>query len=197
MNSSTTTSQLDYFHKLNDRIVDLLTLCESGDETALEELYSLCSAQLYGVLIRILKIEAVAEEALQDTFINIWLHAGKFKTASGTPMVWLYSIARHRALDILRQRHSRENLETADISGLIESTPDFSKSISEMSDDAALLIDCLDALPEGPRLCITKAYCEGYSTRELCEVYEKPDGTIKSWLRRGLASLKECLDEHS
>lgn len=197
MSASVKTKTLDDLQKLNERIAKLLSLCESGDEVALEELYRLSSAQLYGALIRILKIEAVAEEALQDTFINIWQNAGKFKPATGTPMVWLYSIARHRALDILRQRRSRENLESADISGLIEATPDISKPEHELSDDAVQLIECLEALPEGPRSCITRAYCEGYSHRELAQLHGKPTNTIKSWLRRGLISLKECLDGHS
>ncbi len=197
MSSSVTNKPLDDLQKLNERIGELLLLCESGNENALEELYTLSSARLYGALIRILRIEAVAEEALQDTFINIWQNAGKFKPASGTPMVWLYSIARHRALDILRQRRSRENLESADTTGLIDGTPDTSKPIHEMSEDAAQLIECLETLPEGPRFCITKAYCEGYSHQELAQLYDKPNNTIKSWLRRGLLSLKECLDGHA
>ena len=197
MSPSVTTQPLDDLQKLNERIAVLLDQCESGSESALEELYKLSSAQLYGALIRILRIEAVAEEALQDTFINIWQNAGKFKPDSGTPMGWLYSIARHRALDILRQRRSRENLESADTSGLIEATPDLSKPAHEMSEDAALLIECLETLPEGPKYCITKAYCEGYSNQELAQLCDKPGNTIKSWLRRGLLSLKECLDGHT
>lgn len=182
--------------KRNDRLVFLLAECELGNESAFEELYRLCSGQLYGALLRILKIEAVAEEALQDTFLNIWQNANKFKSGSGTPMAWLYSIARHRALDILRKRNSRENLETTDISGLIESTPDTAKPLHEMSEDAVLLMKCLERLPEGARFCIIKAYCEGYSYNELIDHCEKSSGTIKSWLRRGLLSLRECLDEH-
>ena len=181
----------------NERLTELLANCERGSELAFEELYRLCSAQLFGVLVRILRIEAVAEEALQDTFIKIWQKAGSYVPSAGSPMAWMCSIARHQALDMLRQRRSRENLERSDMTGYIDATPDLAKPLHEMTDDAKLLMQCLEKLPQEARDCIVYAYCEGYSHEELAMQSDTPVGTVKSWLRRGLISLKRCLHELS
>lgn len=181
----------------NTRLTELLAQCEQGNENAFEELYGHCSAQLYGALLRILTIEAVAEEALQESFVKIWQKAGTYAADSGSPMAWMYSIARHQALDLLRKRGSRENHERPDIDGRIESTVDLTKPFHEMTADASLLMQCLEKLPEGARECIVRAYCEGYSHEELSRHRNTPIGTIKSWIRRGLLSLRKCVDELS
>ena len=182
---------------ISDQLVELLQRCEQSDESALEELYKHCSRQLYGVLTRILRNEALAEEALQDVFVKIWRKAGTYKRESGSPITWMISIARHQALDQLRRRSSREANESADEIGAIESMVDASKPMHEMSADAKLLMLCLDKLPEQARSCIIRAYCEGYSHEELAGQFDSPIGTVKSWIRRGLISLRKCIDEHS
>lgn len=175
----------------------LLASCEKGNEAAFEELYKQCSGHLFGILVRILRIEAVAEEALQDAFVKIWQKSGTYAPQAGSPMAWMCSIARHQALDLLRKRGSRENNERADISGYIDSAPDTRKPIHEMTEDATLLMQCLEKLPEEPRNCIVRAYCEGYSHEELAEQGDTPVGTVKSWIRRGLISLRKCIDDLS
>jgi len=184
-------------HERRERLAGLLAGCAQRHEKDLEELYGLYSAQLYGVLLRILRIEAIAEEALQESFVKIWEKADSYSPAAGSPMAWMNSIARHQALDVLRQRRSRENFEAADTAGWIDATPDASKPLHEMSADAQLLLRCLDRLPEAARDCIVKAYCEGYSHDELSADTKVPLGTVKSWIRRGLVSLRKCIDEHS
>jgi RNA polymerase sigma-70 factor (ECF subfamily) len=177
--------------------MELLASCDQGSESAFEELYLLCSAQLFGVLMRILSIEAVAEEALQDSFVKIWQKAGSFRPESGAPMAWMCSIARHQALDLLRRRSTREGHERADPLGLIEQTPDQAKPLYEMSDDASILMQCLEKLNKEVSECLVRAYCEGYSYEELAHRNGAPLGTVKSWIRRGLISLRECVDELS
>jgi len=184
-------------HERRERLAGLLAGCARRHEKDLEELYGLYSAQLYGVLLRILRIEAIAEEALQESFVKIWEKADSYSPAAGSPMAWMNSIARHQALDVLRQRRSRENFEAADTAGWIDATPDASKPLHEMSADAQLLLRCLDKLPEAARDCIVKAYCEGYSHDELSADTKVPLGTVKSWIRRGLVTLRKCVDEHS
>lgn len=181
----------------NERLKALLARCAKSDESAFEELYGLCSAQLFGVLLRILRIESVAEEALQESFVKIWQKSGTYVPAHGTPMAWMCSIARNQGLDLLRRRGLREGRESADLHGVIDSTADTSKPLVEMSDDATMLMRCLDKLPEDVSHCIVSAYCEGYSHEELSKQKEAPIGTIKSWIRRGLIALKECVDERS
>lgn len=179
------------------RLVLLLARCGERREDALEELYGLCSAQLNGVLLRILKMEAIAEEALQETFVKIWMKADSYVPEASAPMTWMSSIARNQALDVLRRRGTRENHESTDLVSLIEATPDVAKPLHEMSEDAQLLMECLERLPEDARDCVVKAFCEGYSHDELSEQKRTPLGTVKSWIRRGLVSLRACLDEHA
>ena len=112
-------------------------------------------------------------------------------------MTWMGSIARNQALDALRRRGSREHNESTDLVSLIEATPDAAKPLHEMSEDARELMRCLERLPEAARDCIVKAYCEGYSHDELSEARATPLGTVKSWIRRGLVSLRKCLDEEA
>ena len=179
----------------SERLTVLLARCGQRHEAAFEELYRLSSAQLYGVLVRILKIEAVAEEALQESFIKIWDKSGTYAPEVGAPMAWMSSIARNQALDLLRRSGSREHHESTGLVSLIEETPDAAKPLHEMSEDAQLLQQCLDRLPEASRDCLVRAYCEGYSHDELAEASGTPLGTVKSWIRRGLISLRKCLDE--
>lgn len=181
----------------NEHLAALLMRCEQGNETAFEELYALCSSQLYAVLFRILKIEAIAEEALQDCFVKIWQKSGTYVPSSGSPMTWMYSIARHQALDHLRRRSSREGHERTDSHELIAEAADQSKSLAAMSEDASVLMHCLEQLPGPTQACLVSAYCEGYSHEELSASHATPIGTIKSWIRRGLISLRSCIDEHA
>ena len=196
--SSTTRSDLpiDEYDR-RERLAELLTGCSQRHEEDLEELYRLYSGQLYGVLRRILRNEAIAEEALQDSFFKIWEKADSYSSAAGSPMAWMNSIARHQALDVLRLRRSRENHESPDTTGWVDSMPDMAKPLHEMSADAQLLMLCLDRLPDAARDCIVKAYCEGYSHDELSAGTQVPLGTVKSWIRRGLLTLRKCLDELS
>ncbi len=175
----------------------LLVLCAEGDESAFSMLYQRTSAHLYAVLLRILKIDSIAEEALQETYVKIWNNAHSYKKALGAPITWMNSVARYHALDLLRRRQTREDLES-------EYVPDYPapEFISQhlLDDQLAsreILTVCLDRLDDGARSCIVKAYCEGYSQEELSQQNKAPLGTVKSWIRRGLLALKECIDELS
>lgn len=112
-------------------------------------------------------------------------------------MAWMSTLARNQALDQLRRRSTREANESADLPGYIDSIADLAKPMHEMSEDARPLIQCLEKLPEHARNCIVRAYCEGYSHEELSAQVDTPVSTIKSWIRRGLISLRRCLDELS
>jgi len=179
------------------RLRALLAQCAERQEPALAELYELVSAQLFGVLMRILKVETLAEEALQEAFVKIWNNAYRYTPELGTPLTWMTSIARHQALDVLRRRSVREDHESAQLPAAIEAAADSAKSQQSISDDAEALLRCLDRLEPGARDCIVKAYCEGYSHDELSAAHDTPLGTVKSWIRRGLMSLRSCLDELS
>ena len=174
-------------------LADLMARSALGDQTAFARLYQLTARKLFPVCLRILGRDAEAEEALQDAYVNIWKHASDYRPDKGSALVWMASVARHRALDLLRARREAEHLddhpETAAPEG---GAHDPLSGLRFGSEDAALRA-CLEALAEEQRRCVLLAYCEGYSHGELSERFGTPLGTIKSWVRRGLDALKACL----
>jgi len=182
----------------NDRLKNLLGRCVHRDQVAFKQLYDSTSAQLYATLRHMLRIEAVAEEALQETYVKIWDKASEYKPDLGQPLTWMTSIARYHALDIMRKRRIRENKEIAwdeDLPGVesVVSEPGPAKT-TEYQD---ILERCFGRLSQSQRECITRAYLEGLTHDELSASVDSPVGTVKSWIRRGLITLKECVRELS
>jgi len=181
----------------NDELQKLMERCVERDQAAFNELYDQTSKRLFATLLNILKIEAVAEEALQETYIKIWDKVADYQSELGQPLTWMTSIARYQALDVLRKRRIRENQETSwDDTPLLESSlsqPD----PAQMSEFQDILEQCFGKLSDDQRQCILRAYLEGLTHDELSESTQSPVGTIKSWIRRGLLSLRECVDELS
>lgn len=181
----------------DQRLDGLISACAEGIESAFEQLYKSTSSQLFGVLLRILRTEALAEEALQDTYIKIWNNAGRYQNDKSPPRTWLVSIARNHAIDVLRKRSSREDVELKLDRASLEILPDRELPLAQQHESSQVLDMCLQQLAEPARECVLSAYCEGFSQEELSERLQRPIGTIKSWIRRSLISLKECLDGHA
>lgn len=179
------------------QLAELLALVAVKDQIALQQLYRLTSAHLYGVLLRILKNGPTAEDALQDTFIKIWNKAASYRESSGLPLTWMTSIARYHALDMLRaeksarQRDARYALDDSEYSSAAIISPEHEAMNSQ------LMTDCLQRLEPNAREMVINAYCGGYTQEELSQRSNTPLGTVKSWIRRSLKSLKECIDELS
>lgn len=180
----------------DEQLTVLLQACADGDHAALAALYELTSSQLYGVLRRILDRKAIADEALQETYTKIWTRAAQFNAERASPIVWMNRIARNQAIDLIRQRSIREDHELSDP----ESELSRGVSLTDIEGstlDGDLLDFCLQQLQQTPRECVVAAYCEGFSHDELSEKFNKPLGTVKSWIRRSLLALKKCIDENS
>jgi len=181
----------------NNELGRLLERCVLKDQVAFKALYDQTSHRLYATLYSILRIEAIAEEALQETYVKIWHKAAEYQSELGQPMTWMTSIARYHALDILRKRRIREDKETQwEGIPLLEAVME-QPDPSQMAEYQDILATCFDRLTDNQRLCIVKAFLEGRTHDELSESVKSPVGTIKSWIRRGLVSLKECISEHS
>jgi len=179
-----------------DRLRMLLGEIAAGRKNAFEDLYTECSLPLYRVLLRILKQDAVSQEALQETFLKIWTNAGQYHPAKASPMVWMTRIAKNQAIDQLRHRRIRVDLELDNSEEILSRVQESGTyALSDEIDRAEPLLECLDRLEEKPKLCVIRAYCEGYSHEELSSLTGSPIGTVKSWIRRSLDSLKRCLDE--
>ena len=173
----------------------LLSGCARREASSLAQLYQATSPKLFSLLLRILKRRDLAEETLQESFISIWRHAGEYDVEKGAPFTWMASIVRHRALDVLR-RGKHEVL--ADDESLIENRvepEEASGEAIEFSSEGRVLRDCLGELQPEQGRCITTAYYEGLTHEELAQKMRKPLGTIKTWIRRGLERLKNCLEK--
>ncbi len=170
----------------------LLAAVGEGDRTAFATLYARTSAKLYGTILRILPEGGRAEDALQDVYARIWHIASTYDVARGRPITWLATIARNRALDILRKDRSGGRARLVDVDPeMLAAIPDEHVDVGA----SAALAQCLDTLDPVHRECILLAYLHGASREELGARFEKPTGTIKSWLSRGLLSLKGCLSD--
>jgi RNA polymerase sigma-70 factor (ECF subfamily) len=163
-----------------------------GDREALAILYGQTSSRLLGVLVRLLRRREVAEEVLHDVYLRVWERARHFDIARGSPMGWLTVMARNAALDHLR-RHRREvvGVEALEDVGEDAATPD----LGAASATRRLLQACLDRLEPEPRRCVVLAYQAGLSYDQLAASLGRPVGTVKSWVRRSLMRLRQCLEQ--
>jgi RNA polymerase sigma-70 factor, ECF subfamily len=178
-----------------DELAGLLSRCALRDQRAFAELYRHSSAKLFAVAVRITRRRDWAEEVLQESFVSIWNHANGYNPAKSAPMTWMTTIVRNRALDLLRRPREVEIGEEHE--ALIAAIPDDSpgpEQLLKQSADAGAIAECLGQLPEEQQKSITLAFFNGLSHGELAVQMQKPLGTVKTWIRRGLDRLKTCLD---
>ena len=173
-------------------LVDLLARVARRDPTAFARLYKLTEAKLYGVIVRILRRDDASGEALQDAFVRIWQRAGDFDPNKGSPLAWMATIARNRALDEARRARpvSLEDLPESFEPAAEEIDP---LGARQSNEQLGALIDCLKALDEEKRRMVLLAYYHGQSRDDLARRFDKPVPTVKTWLRRSLLQLRDCL----
>jgi RNA polymerase sigma-70 factor, ECF subfamily len=172
----------------------LIERCASGDASALELLYKNTAAQLFGVLRRILVRQDLAQEALQDVYVSIWRNAKEYRASKGAVFTWMTSIARYRAIDIKRSR--RREVSFADPVEYVPESVDLAADLADVtgvSADVERLKNCLGQLGAMQRNAVCLAYMNGLSHDEVATALKSPLGTVKSWVRRGLESLRGCL----
>lgn len=179
----------------NARLMQLLARTALKDQQAFAELYRAASPHLYAVALRILREAAAAEEVLQESFVNIWHHAGSYVGAKSAPLTWLTRIVRNRCLDQLRRRE----VETVTMDDEEEGVTIAAQGPTPLEmllagADALALKACVDALEPEQKQAIALAFFRGLSHSELAAHLRQPLGTVKSWVRRGLERLRACLD---
>ncbi len=177
----------------DERLRYLLQGCARREEDAFASLYQDTSRILYATLVRLLKREELAQECLQDAYLKIWYKAGDYNLQASAPLTWMSAIARHRAIDLLR-RQKRELID-ADSKAMDEQvdadgTPE--AHVMARSDQVELGF-CINQLKSDHRQLFVLAYFKGLSHSELAQQTNLPIGTIKTWMRRGLADLKKCM----
>ncbi len=163
------------------------------DRKAFQELYLATSAKLFGVCTRILKSDSEAEDALQEIYVRIWQRAASFAQTEHSPMSWLIAIARNYCIDVIRSRKPGTlPFDEAPEIASKDPTPEQSALISS---DRRELDGCLGQLEDHYADAIRGAYLEGYSYDELATRHKTPLNTMRTWLRRSLMKLKECLQK--
>ncbi len=181
-----------------DQLKQWLTATASGDQQAFQKLYTATSPQLYALLLRILRNPDRAQDALQDAYVKIWQKADTYSSERGAPLTWLLSIARYRALDALRRKRPEVAMpEEPDMAAtLLEDETSLNPSEeNENLQSLDAVQTCLTTLQPQQRESVLLAYYEGLTHQELSSRLGAPLGTVKSWIRRGLMRLRECLSE--
>lgn len=183
-------------------LAQLLAQAGLGDRSAFESLYRHTSGHLYAVVLRIQRDRAQAEDLLQEIYVSVWKAAGGFDAARSQPLTWLTHIARNRAIDSLRRARSAPR--TQSLSGDDEGQPDLHEAIADdgpgplallgLASDKRQLSDCMGRLTPSQRQSVALAFFDGLSHAEVAAQLREPLGTVKSWVRRALMTLKACLD---
>ena len=172
-------------------IADLIARCALRDRQAFRELYQRTSAKLFGVSLRILKDRAEAEEALQEVYVKIWQRADRYVAGGYSPISWLVAVARNHSLDILRTRKP----VTDDVDAALDvadAGPD-PEQVAVDRGERARIDGCLDELEQPKADAVRGAYLDGFSYEDLAARHSVPLNTMRTWLRRSLLKLRECL----
>ncbi|KQV47155.1 sigma-70 family RNA polymerase sigma factor [Massilia sp. Root335] len=179
----------------DDRLYHLLAAVALQDRKAFRALYDATSAKLFGVALRVLRKDELAEDAVQDAFVAIWHAASGYQPHLAAPLTWMVTIVRNKALDILRRARAGgadAQVEPDDADGLAD-TAAGPYELAQASRDARALADCMDTLAGRQRQAIGMAYLHDLSHSEVAGRLGLPIGTVKTWIRRGLERLRECL----
>jgi RNA polymerase sigma-70 factor, ECF subfamily len=178
-----------------DDIGELLARVALRDRAAFSRIYQLLSPKLFAICLRMLKDRGDAEEALQDVFVRIWDKAGSYTGDGLNAYGWLCAITRYRCIDRIRARRpENEDLDAAE--ELADLGPD-PEQTAMLRSEGARIDTCMEALDPDRARAVRQAYVEGLSYQELAETYAIPLNTMRTWLRRSLLKLRECMDEHA
>jgi RNA polymerase sigma-70 factor, ECF subfamily len=174
-------------------LVAALQQTARGDRAAFRLVYEATSLKLYGIVVRILGRRDLADEVLQEVYIRVWQRAGDFDAASGSPITWLAAIARNLALDEARRRRPRSLEEFPEVLQL-PGTDDPAATL-ERSEELKRLEACLDGLEPDRKELVLLVYHYGMTREQISGRIKRPVATVKTWLRRSLAQLRDCLGQ--
>jgi len=173
-------------------LIWLLASVAKGDEAAFERLYDATRAKLFGVVLRILKRQDLAEEVTQEAYVKIWNNAGQFNPTLASPITWMVSIARNRAIDVVRKRSEASIEDEPTAMEVASDTPD-PLARREMTEELKRVLECVGQLDPERQKLVLLAYYNGWSRDQLSEKFNTPLNTVKTWLRRSMIDIRECL----
>lgn len=164
-----------------------------GDRAAFSALYDATAAKLFGVCLRVLKDRAEAEDTLQDVFVKVWHKADRYKANGLSPMTWLITLARNAAIDRVRARRAAHD-DIAEVKDLSDDAPT-PEAAAIAASERGRLQACLDKLEADRSDAVRRAYLDGDSYKDLADRHGVPLNTMRTWLRRSLLKLKDCLGQ--
>lgn len=177
----------------------LLSRVALQDRAALRSLYDATAGRLLAIVQRMLDDRALAEDVIQDTFVTVWARAAQFPALRTSPLAWLTTIARHRAIDLKRRRRPETPLAWTDAEGVehqhdvVDEGETPAEQLQAQQEDQRLG-HCMGQLDAEPRRAVMLAYHEGLTHEQLAARLQRPLGTVKTWVRRSLLQLKSCLE---
>ena len=186
-------------------IANLLGRVGLGDRAAFATLYQQTSSHLLGVIQRITGNRESAQDILQEVYVNVWRSAAVFDARLSQPATWLTSVARNRAIDSLRRRQTQPKVISANLASTVDGEErdlldEFASDDAgplqamEQAQEAQAVRRCIKVLSKEQQQSVALAFYQGHSYAEVAEHLHQPLGTVKSWVRRGLLSLKDCLE---
>lgn len=178
----------------DDHLAALLARCGQGNRPALAELYGATSAKLFSVSLRIVRHRHLAEEVLQDAFVNIWNNAARYVPAQSAPMTWMATIVRNRSLDLVRRPVVEIPDENDAFAGMLPDPAAAPEDQLAARRDQSRINRCIRNLERDQRQAIALAFFRGLTHSEIAAHLKQPIGTVKTHIRRGLMKLKGCLE---
>ena len=181
-------------NSLNEQLATLLAQAGLGNRAAFADLYEATKSKLFAVSLRIVRERHIAEEVLQDSFVNIWNNATQYAAGKSAPMTWMTAIVRNRSLDIVRRPFAEvQDEDDFYASNMEDERPGPDEQLTARRDQAQIE-QCMKGLEGEQQQTISLAFFQGLSHSEVASHLGKPLGTVKTHIRRGLLKLKGCLE---
>ncbi len=178
----------------DDPLADAIGRLAAGESRALDAIYRATAAKLFGICLRITRDRSAAEDALQDVYVSLSQAAGRYDPARASPHAWLGTFARNRAIDRLRRGKRLAEAAPIEAADEVADAAPLADALLSAGQERARVHSCLEALDDPQRSTIRTAFFDGVTYAEIAERQGQPLGTVKSWVRRGLAKLKICLE---
>ena len=177
----------------SDDLDELLSRIALKDRAAFDALYARTSSTLFAVTVRIMKNRAEAEDVLQEVYIRVWHRASSFRPGQAKARSWLIAIARNLSIDRIRAR--RAPVAPIEMAEDIPDTNPTPEAAAAAAQDRARIETCLEELENNRAEAVRAAYVEGYSYQDLADRFGTPLNTIRTWLRRSLLRLRDCMEQ--